>query len=310
MTASASRRAFGGGIRILGRVLVALLGAILVGGTAIAAAGLPPLATFGSLVQASAGSLFAIKNSLLQSVPITLAALGVAMGIRGGCFNLGAEGQIYVGALGGVVVALAVPGCPASALIVAVLLAGSVCGACWGAVAGALRARLGLSEIITTIMLNFVAFWFVSYLVRGPLVDPNGGGYPYTPPVPAASRLSMLGGVIPAGMLLVLLAALALWLLLERSRTGLEIQAVGEGEAAARFAGIKVERHLLLAMLIAGALAGLGGVAELAGDQYRLSGFFSPGWGFDAVAVALIGRATPFGTLAAGLFFGALESGA
>lgn len=279
------------------------------GGIAVTMAGLSPLATFADLVQASVGSPSAIKNSLLQAVPITLTGLGVALAFRARLFNLGGQGQIYIGALGAVAIAMAARTWSPVALVPAVLLAGCVGGCAWGAIAGVLRARLGLSEIITTIMLNFIGFWIVSYLVRGPIKDPAGGGYPYTPPVVEAARLPLIGDTVPTGILITLVAAFVLWLVLERSRTGLEIKATGESEPAARFAGIRVNRHYLLVLAIAGTLAGLGGATELLGNQYRLSDFFSPGWGFDAVAVALIGRGSPLGTLAAGIFFGSLESG-
>lgn len=291
------------------RTLLAVAGALLVGGIAVTMAGLAPLPTFVDLVQASVGSQSAIKNSLLQSVPITLTALGVALAFRARLFNLGGDGQIYIGALGAVAVAMFARTWPALALLPVVLLAGCLCGCAWGAIAGLLRARLGLSEIITTIMLNFIGFWIVSYMVRGPIKDPAGSGYPYTPAVVEAARLPLVGDTVPVGILITLLAAIVLWLVLERSRTGLEIKATGESEPAARFAGIRVDRHYLLVLATAGALGGLAGASELLGNQYRLSDFFSPNWGFDAVAVALIGRGSPIGTLAAGLFVGSLESG-
>jgi len=294
---------------IVARAVVAIVGALIVGGVAIAAAGLSPLATFSQLVMAAVGTPTAIRNSLLQAVPITFTALGVAFAFRGGLFNLGGEGQLYAGALGGVAVALAGRSLPGPVLLPAVLLAGALGGTTWGALAGAMRAWLGLSEIISTIMLNFILFWVVSFLVRGPIKDPQGGGYPYTAQVVAGARLPVLAGAVPTGALLALVAAVVLWLLLERTWLGLEIRAVGESCRVARFAGVRVERRLFTLMAVAGLLGGLGGAAELAGNQHRLSDFFSPGWGYDAVAVALIGRGSPFGTLAAGLFFGGLESG-
>ncbi len=294
---------------VLVRTCVAVAGALLVGGAAVAAAGLDPVPTFRELVSQAVGSSFAIENSLLEAVPLTLTALGIAIALRAGLFNLGGEGQILIGALAGVGVALGAPGLPAWLLVPALLAASLVAGAAWGAVPGVLRARLGLSEIITTIMLNFVAFWIVSYLVRGPIQDPNGVGYPYTREIAAAARLPVVGGAIPVGILVTAGAAVVVWVLLERSGFGLAVKAIGDGERAARFGGIRIELVVAGLMAIAGALAGLAGAAELSGRQLRLIDTFSPGWGFEAIAVALIGRGTAFGTLGAGLFFGALANG-
>lgn len=291
------------------RTVLALLGALVVGGIAIAVAGLDPIASYQAIVENAVGSTFAIKNSLVQALPLTLTALGVAIAYRAGLFNLGGEGQIYMGALGAVGAALLFPDAPAAVMIPAALLCGMLAGGFWGGIAGALRARLGLSELIVTIMLNFIAFWIVSYLVRHPLQDPGGAGYPQTDTISAAFRLGTIADTIPVGAIVLVLAVAAVWVLLERSRAGLELKDIGDGESAARFAGIPVERRLLLAMVLAGVLGGLGGAVELTGNQYRLSDFFTPGWGYAAIAVALIGRGTALGTLGAGLLIGALRSG-
>jgi simple sugar transport system permease protein len=291
------------------RTLVAVGAALLVAGIIVTLAGLDPFSTFRQLVRQAAGSSFALENSLLESVPLTLTALGIALALRGGLFNLGGEGQIYLGALAGVGVALAAPSLTTYLLLPAMLLAAMVAGFAWGAVPGFLRARLGLSEIITTIMLNFIATWIVAYLVRGPIQDPTGIGYPYTRQVTAPARLPVVGATVPVGFLITCGAAVAVWFLLERTRFGLDVKAIGQGEAAARFGGIRIERTIVLLLALAGALAALGGITELSGRQLRLSDSFSPGWGFEAIAVALIGRGTAFGTLVAGVFFGMLTNG-
>lgn len=291
------------------RTALALGGAATVGFVAVVLSGLEPLATGGAIVEGAVGSKFALKQTFLQALPVTLTALGVGIAFRAGLFNLGGQGQIYVGALAAVCVVLYVGGLPGVLLAVLALIAAALAGALWGGLAGVLRARLNLSEIITTIMLNFVAFWVVSYLVRGPMKDPDGGGYPYTPEVPGAVSLPILGGLLPLGVLLLLAATLVLWLLLERTAAGLRIKGVGENVAASRFAAVPVTRTVALTMAIAGATGGLAGAVSLLGDQHRLSDFFAANWGFDAVAVALIGRGSPVGTLIAGLGVGALSSG-
>jgi general nucleoside transport system permease protein len=296
-------------VRVLVRTVLALVGAALLGGMAVAAAGLEPVPTLQAVIWGAVGDSFGIRNSLLQAVPITLTAVGVTLGLRAGLFNLGGEGQIYMGALGAVTVALAGRGLPGWLLAPLTVLAGVAAGFGWGLIAGVLRATLGLSEIITTIMLNFIAFFAVSYLIRGPIQDPQAAGFPYTEQVVATARLGTVGDLVPAGAILAVVAAAICWLVLDRSRTGLRINDIGQGEPAARFAGVRVGRYTAIVLGAAGAMGGLAGAAELTGNQLRLSDRFSPGWGFDAVAVALIGRGNPFGTLAAGLFFGALRSG-
>lgn len=300
---------FGEGVgALIARTSIALAGAALVGALVLTAAGLDLATTWEAIYEGAIGDELAIRNSLLEAVPITITAIGVAIAFRAGLFNLGGQGQIYVGALAAVLVALYLHA-PGAVVIAIALVASMLAAGVWGGIAGVLRARLGLSEIITTIMLNFIAFWLVSYLVRGPIQDPEGDGYPYTREIPEPVQLGLIGDVVPVGAVLMLAVGVAAWLLMDRSRFGLKIKALGEGEAASRFAGIAVPRVTIVAMVIAGALGGLGGTASLLGVQHRLSDFFSPGWGFDAVATALIGRGSPIGTLVAGVFIGFLRSG-
>lgn len=291
------------------RTALALLAAALVGAIFLLADGIDLAHAFEEILNQAFGSSFAIKNSLIEAVPITLVGLGVAVAFRAGLFNLGGEGQIYMGALASVLVVLWFEGLPGPLLILIGLVAGMIGGALWGGIAGGLRSRLGLSEIITTIMLNFIAFWVVSYLVRGPIQDPDGAGYPYTKEIPEKAGLPIIGDAIPLGAILVLVAAIVVWVLLERSRLGITIKALGAGEAASRFGGVRIERVGVFVMLVAGLLGGLAGAASLLGNEGRLSDFFSPGWGFIGVMTALIGRGTAIGTAVAGLMIGFLMSG-
>ncbi|MBN8866360.1 MAG: ABC transporter permease [Solirubrobacterales bacterium] len=306
------RRALAGQSEAVGlivRTLLALVGAALVGSIFLAIDGVDLGFAYQEIFEQSFGSSFAVKNSLIEAVPITLVALGVAVAFRAGIFNLGGEGQIYMGALFAVLVVLGLSGLPGPVLIVLGLIGGAIGGGLWGGVAGALRSRLGLSEIITTIMLNFIAFWIVSYLVRGPIQDPDGAGYPYTKEIPAKADLPTLFGTIPLGAVLLVVAAVVVWILLERTKTGISIKSLGAGEAAGRFSGLNVERTGFAVLLIAGVLGGLAGAASLLGNEGRLSDFFSPGWGFVGVMTALIGRGTAIGTLVAGLLIGFLNNG-
>jgi len=294
---------------LIARLVLAIVGGAAVGAIAVAASGHDPLSTLSAVWSAAVGSEVGIDNSLVDAVPVSLAGLGVALAFRAGLFNLGGDGQIYAGALCGVMVALNLPHLTAAVLVPAVLIAGTLGGVVWGAVAGALRAWAGLSEIITTIMLNFIILDVVSFLVRGPIQDKTGDRYPYTPLISPSARLGAIGSVIPVGMVICIGAAIALWVVLERSRAGLRLKELGESRAAAIFAGVRVRAYTFTVLAASGALAGLAGVADLSGDQYRLSDSFTPNWGFEAVALALIGRGTAFGTLAAGVVFGGLTAG-
>lgn len=286
-------------------VTLGLLGGVVV----IAATGLDVGPAVSAIITGAFGSAGALRETLRQAVPILIGGLGVSYGLRAGLFNIGGEGQIYIGALVAVVVALAVPGLGP----VVVLAAGMLGGALWGGAAGAMRAWLRMDEVITTILLNFVAFWGVSYAVNGPLKDPNSSGYPWTVQVAESVRLGSLplGPVrVPVGLLIGLIAAIAVAVVIGRTRHGMELRLVGTSRSAATFAGVPVRRRQFQALAASGALAGLAGAVELIGAQLRLSDFFSPSYGFTAIAVALVGNANPYGCVAAALTFGSLRAGA
>ncbi len=291
--------------------LVVLAG-LLVSAGLLALTGADVQAATSALVGGSIGSPEAIRQSLIQAVPIMIAGLGVSFALRAGLVNIGADGQLYVGALFAAVFVIFGPPLPAPLGLIVMLLAAALGGFIWGALPGWMRARLGMSEVITTLLLNFVAFWLVSWAVHDPIRDPKGGGYPWTPEVPLEARLPVLklaGFALPSGILLGLALAVVISFVLHRTQFGFELRVLGDSPAAAKWAGIPISRRIVAALAISGALAGVAGAAELAGSQLRLSDFFSPGFGFTALVVALVGRASPSGTVVAALFFGALAAG-
>lgn len=291
--------------------LVVILG-LFVSASLLALTGADVGAAATALVEGSIGSPEAIRQSLLQATPILIAGLGVSFALRAGLVNIGADGQLYMGALFAAVVAVYGPPLPSPLAPLVMLAAATLGGLLWGALPGWMRGRLGMSEVITTLLLNFVAFWIVSWAVHDPFHDPMGGGYPWTPEVPVPARFPVIRGggfFLPSGILLGLGLAVVVSFVLHRTHVGFELRVLGDSPAAARWAGIDVARLTVAALAISGALAGVAGAVELAGNQYRLSDFFSPGFGFTALVVALVGRATPSGTVAAALFFGALAAG-
>jgi ABC-type uncharacterized transport system permease subunit len=308
--------------------IAAVLVALLAGSILIAAAGVSPTTAYLQLLRGASGinldwswgdswsDLIAqpsrLGNSLTEATPLILAALAVAVPFAGGVFNIGAEGQLLMGGLGATLVGLADTGLPPALHELLALLGGFVFGAFWAAIPGWLRAYRHLNEIITAIMLNFLAFWLISYLVHGPMKDAQGFGYPWSPEIPATLHLPKIWAEarMNLGIVIAVGSALCTWLLLSRSVAGYELRAVGTNPVAARFAGMPVERLMCAGMIGAGGLAGLAGACVILGVQFRLSDSFSPGYGYDAIAVMFIGQGNPLGILIAGIFFGAFRTGA
>lgn len=282
---------------------VALMLALLV-----AVCGHSPAAAFSSLFEGAVGSFESFSLTLLKMGPLLWTGLGVALAFRAGVWNIGAEGQFYVGAVATAAAGLALPGgAGASGLA---LLAGAGAGALWGACAAVLKARYGVSEVLGTIMLNFIALELASWAVHGPLQEASRF-YPQSERLPAASTLWRLGAGsrLHLGILLALLAATALHVFLVHTGTGLRLRAAGFNPRAARLAGIAPERSWLIGLAAGGALAGLGGATEILGVTHRLYERFSSGYGYTAIAVALLGRLEPWAVVLAALFFGGLEAG-
>ena len=252
-----------------------------------------------------------LTESLVFASPLIAAGLAVALAFRAGLFNIGAEGQVLLGAAGAAYVGFAWH-LPAVIHVVVAVAAAVLAGAVWGGIPGLLKARTGAHEVITTIMLNYVARFFVAYLLTTTVFLRPGRNDPISPPVDANAELPRLlstGFRLHAGLLLALLAAAFVWWLLDRSTIGFRFRAVGANPAAARTAGISVGAATFGAMAIAGGLAGLAGAFQVLGTEKSLTGGISANVGFDAITVALLGRGTPVGTVLAGLLFGALRAG-
>jgi len=291
------------------RALASALAGLACVAAAIALLGDAPGPALRALVAGSLVGTAAWTATLLKTAPLLLSGLGVALCFRCGVWNIGAEGQLLAGALAATALATRGPAdAPAWLLAPAALAAGACGGALFGAAAGWLRAWRGVSEVISTILLNFVAIHCVALAVQGPLRE-AAGAYPQSDALPLAAQLPALGRV-HAGVLLALAVAVAVHALLFRGAPGFRMRAVGLSPRAARFAGISPERTGALALALGGALAGLAGACEVAGVTRRLYEGLSPGYGYTAIAVALLGRLHPLALVPAALFFGALEAGA
>ncbi|RYG37544.1 ABC transporter permease [bacterium] len=289
--------------------LLVAAGIVLVIGLLLAT-GISPAMAGSELIAGAFGSPRAISGSLRETTPLLFAGLAVFLALRAGLFNIGAEGQLVVGAAATAAVALKFPG-PIG--IVLGMVAGMVAGALWAWPAGAIRAYRNGHEVITTIMLNRVAVLATDWLVgsQGPLRDPTTGGTT-TAVLPRHSRLPDLLGPplsVSSGLLLGLILAGGLWWWLGRTVAGYELRAAGANPTAARFAGVEPQRVMVRAMLSSGALAGLGGAVQVLAFEGRFYQGFSPGYGFDALGVALLAAGNALWTIPAALLFGALSQG-
>jgi simple sugar transport system permease protein len=290
---------------------LAMAAALLCGAILILLAGANPLTGYVALVSGAFGSLNSVAEVLVKATPLTLAGLGVALAFRAGYWNIGAEGQIFMGALGATWVGLNVGGWPASVALPAAVAVGFLTGGVWGLIPGVLRVRLGASEIITTIMFNYIALLLVNYVITGPLKE-SEGFLPETDPIASAAALPRLFPPtrLHAGVLIALAATGILYWLMIRSTFGFRVRMVGMNPEAARYAGASVTRTWIVVSLLAGGLAGLAGAAEVAGVHRRLIEDISGGYGFTAIVVALLGWLHPLGVVLAAILFAALRVGA
>lgn len=292
--------------------VVLLLAAIIVGTVAVlAGTGFDIGRAFLALVSGSLGSWYAIgSGTLVRATPLILTGLAVAIAFRGGVLNIGAEGQFLIGAAAGTAIALGIHA-PSAVLILLVLAGASIAGAAWAGIAAVLRSKFHVLEVISTILLNFLAANLLSYLVRGPMQEPTHV-YPQTLPIPGAAQLPRFGTVtrLHLGFAIAIVACLAAWWTIRSTAGGFRLRAVGANPHAARSAGlIEIERVTMRAFLASGAIAGLAGAIEVCGVTYALYENISPGYGYTAIAVALLARLNAGAVIATGIVFGALEAG-
>lgn len=296
--------------------------AVIVGAIVVLIAGSNPLNAYWQLAQGAFGSTYNISETLIAAIPYMLTGLAVAFAFRAGLFNIGGEGQLYVGAIVSAWIGFTL-NWPGYVLIPLAILGGIAGGGIWGGIVGLLKAWRGAHEVITTIMLNYTAIALSHYLVEpsqsgslGPFTAPNILGSPIARAENAHLPIIVPNSLVPngrlhAGLFIALGCALVFWFLLWRTTMGYKIRAVGLNPKAAAYSGINVGWNIFLAMFIAGAFAGLAGMVNLYGlAPYRFTDTFSAGYGFQAIAVALLGKNTAIGVVLAAILFGALDNGA
>ena len=300
--------------------LLATLAALAVGAGMLLLLEADPLEAYGAMVEGAFGSPNALAETLVKATPLLFVGLGISIAFRGGVINIGGEGQYIVGALMATVFALNAPDLPTWMLIAAAMLLGFLGGALWGAIAGALKAYLNVNEILSTIMLNQIAVQSMNFLLRGPLIDPvQAAAASQIPQTARFAEVFDLPRWIPTrlhlGAALAVLLAGLVYLFLWRTAIGYRIRAVGLNPHASRYAGIRVGRYTVLALLLSGAFAGLAGAVQVLGVSHRMltdgsATGFTGGVGFNGIVAALFGQLHPIGTIPAAFLFGGLLVGA
>jgi len=308
--------------RILDALLpvLAVLAALVIGAIMLLILGANPIEAFGALVEGAFGSTNALAETAVKATPLLLVGLGICIAFRGNVTNIGGEGQMMIGAILATAVGLVLPGWPAWVVIPLAMLGGFVGGAFWGAIPGALKAYLNVNEILSTVMMNAIAVQVMNFLLNGPMIDPEqlerASRIPQTAPLDNAFRLARwVPTRLHAGAAIAVVLAFFVYILLWRTTLGYRIRAVGLNRDAARYAGINVPRHIVMALLLSGAFAGLAGAVQVYGLNYRMitdgsATGFTGSAGFNGIVAALFGQLHPIGTIPASFFFGALLVGA
>lgn len=298
--------------KLLGKVMVpfvAVLLSLAIGGIVIASAGADPFAAYGYLLRGAFGSLQSFSETLVKATPLIFTGLAAVFAYRCGMLNLGAEGQFIMGAIAAVWFGTTFTAVPALLRLVLCIVLAMLAGAIWAAIPGLLKAKHGINEMIITILLNYIATLFMSYLYSGPLMEDR---IPQTAAVADGIKLTRFLGTTRAhtGIFLALITVALVYYFLFHTYKGYQLRAVGLNRDAALVNGFPVKRYMIMSFLISGMIAGLGGATELLGASYRLQSGFGLGYGFDGVAIALIGQLHPLGTLLVAYLFAVLRCGA
>lgn len=299
-------------LRLIAAPIIAGFAALALASIPIAATGSPVLGAYVLMAQGAFGSLFAISEMLTRAAPLMLTGLAAAVAFRARLWNIGAEGQLYAGALAAVAVGSGLVQGPSYVMVPLVIVAGALAGGLLMLGPTLLKAKMGVDEVVTTLLLNFIVVLFVQMMLEGPMQDPMGMGWPQSAPIidPAMLPKLMARMRIHSGLILAFGAAIVVYVLLKRTVWGFEIRAVGENPSAARHAGIPVTATLVRVGLLSGALAGLAGVGEVAGLKGYLTADISPGFGYSGIVVAMLAALNPLGVIVSALFIASVFVGA
>ncbi len=290
-------------------IIASVLVALFVAGFLLLAAGVNPATAYLEILREALGSTYGISETLVKATPLIITGLAVSVAFRMQIWNIGAEGQIYMGACGATGVAL-FSGLDAPLMLPAMFAAAFFAGGLWASVAGLLRARWQVNEVIVTLLMNYIAILLADYLIYGPWKNPDGYNFPLTAQFVDAARLTEYFNTrLHSGFFIALFCALAVYLLMERTIWGYQIKAIGSNPAAARYAGMKTGLAIFLVLALSGAIAGIAGFSEVAGLQHRLQHGLSPGYGYTAIIIAWLARRSALGVIIVSLLMGILLVG-
>lgn len=297
--------------------IVAVLLAFAAGAVLLLILGADPIKAYAALIDGAFGNQASLFRTLTRATPLLIIAIGICIAFRGGVINIGAEGQVFIGAISATAFTLAVGNTiPPLLFALLTLIVGFLAGALWGAIPGFLKARFDVNEILSTVMMNEIAVQLLIFLLSGPMLDPEqaeaGTRIPQSAQIPDGSWLARLAppSQLNLGLFVGLAMAILVYVLMWRTTIGYKIRAVGLNKAASRYAGISVQRFVMLALTLSGGLAGLAGAVELTGITHRVVEGFAVGYGFSGIVVALFGRLHPIGAIPSAFLFGALLVGA
>lgn len=291
--------------------VIAILVTFILTAVLVILAGANPFEAYRHFLISPLSSRVSALEVLVKATPLLLTGAAVAFAFRAGYWNIGAEGQLYAGAIAAAWLGTALTGLPKIAAIPLMLLGGFVAGMLWALPPALLKVKLAVDEVVTTLLLNFVILFLVSFLLNGPWRDPVSG-WPQSPEIAPSTVFPKLvpRSRLHLGFIVALLAIAVLWFVFSKTALGLKMRAVGLGREAARFAGVNVERTMLTAALVSGGIAGLAGVGEVAGIHFHLIEAISPGYGYTGIIVAMLGMLNALGVALAGLFIGLIDTGA
>ncbi len=295
--------------------LLAVPLALLIGAGLLLIFKVDPIQAYLSLLQGAFGDVSGITQTLVKATPLLLVGLGVAIAFRGGVINIGGEGQVVIGALAATALSIGFPTFPRWLLLPLTILAGTLAGAVWGGIPGVLKARMGVNEILSTVMMNAIALQLANYLLRGPMIDPAeieaGTRIAQSALLPKAVWLTKLvpRTLLHSGAIIAVVFAVIVYIFLWRTNIGYRIRAVGLNPNASRYAGIPVKLYQALALVLGGAFAGMAGSIEVIGVQHRMMEGLSSGYGFAGIVAALFGKLHPLGAIPASILFGGLMVG-
>lgn len=292
--------------------VMAILATFIIAAILVMIAGAAPLQVFGLVIKGAVGSQFALVETLTRATPLIFTGLAIAVAFRAKLWNIGAEAQLYAGAVMTVILGTGAIAAPVGILIPLIIVGAMTAGALLLLGPAILKTRFGVDEVVTTLLLNFIFLLFVSLLLEGPLKDPMGLGWPQSERVVAEARLPRIiqGKRLHYGFVLAIVSAIAVWLIMAKSVLGYEMRAVGHNPEAARFAGIPVNRVLVKTALLSGGLAALAGVSEVAGLKGNLTLDISPGFGYTGIVVAMLALLNPLGVVISAIFVAGIFVGA